>query len=238
VPELDPGTVLDPGVVFRVGYEPNPWAWTDWRYAHDGRFDGRWDSEDGAYRTTYAGNTIYDCLVEVLARFRPEPSVLVGMASIEVEGVDEDLYPTVAAGVVDLSWFRNRRIGRAELHGRYCAITQAPVIAALRPAFLQMARDEFGLDDFDASALQNSRPRALTQRVGRHIYGLGEHEGGPFDGVKFLSRHGHDLVLWAIFERSTDHETSARLHNITIEPIDSRAPDVSRALHLHGLKLG
>lgn len=235
--DLQTGTVCDPGVVFRVGYEPNPWAWTDWRYAHNGRFEGRWDAEDGAYRTTYAGNSVYDCLVEVLARFRPDPDVLEGMSLIDVDSVDQDIYPTVTAGVVDRSWFSNRRIGRAHLSGSYCAVTLAPVIAALRPTFLSMARDEFGLDDFDASALQNSRPRALTQRVGRLIYGLGANDE-PFDGVRFLSRHGHDIVLWAVFERSTDNEISARLRDVTIEPIDSvpacPQPGTLRATHVLG----
>jgi len=26
--------------VWRVGYKPEPWAWPDWKWAHDGRFHG------------------------------------------------------------------------------------------------------------------------------------------------------------------------------------------------------
>jgi hypothetical protein len=42
----------DPGPVWRVGYAPDPWAWTPWEYASDsGRFNGRWDDEDAKFRT-------------------------------------------------------------------------------------------------------------------------------------------------------------------------------------------
>lgn len=32
----------DPGEVWHVGFEPDPWEWTPWQYASDnGRFNGR-----------------------------------------------------------------------------------------------------------------------------------------------------------------------------------------------------
>ena len=43
-------------VVYRVGYIPEPWAWTPWQYATDGRFTGRWDDPDVA-RTLCVGDT-------------------------------------------------------------------------------------------------------------------------------------------------------------------------------------
>jgi len=43
-------------VVWRVGYTPEPWAWTPWQYATDGRFTGRWDDPDVA-RTLCVGDT-------------------------------------------------------------------------------------------------------------------------------------------------------------------------------------
>jgi hypothetical protein len=35
---------------------PEPWAWTPWQYATDGRFTGRWDDPDVA-RTLCVGDT-------------------------------------------------------------------------------------------------------------------------------------------------------------------------------------
>ena len=65
---------IDPGHVWRVGFRPDPWAWTPWQYASDdGRFPGRWDDPDGSFRTVYAGRDLLACLLEVLARFPPDP---------------------------------------------------------------------------------------------------------------------------------------------------------------------
>lgn len=33
----------------RVGFAPNPWTFTDWRFAEKGRFRGRWDDPAGEY---------------------------------------------------------------------------------------------------------------------------------------------------------------------------------------------
>jgi hypothetical protein len=33
--------VADPVIVYRVGYAPDPFAWTPWQYAEAGRFTGR-----------------------------------------------------------------------------------------------------------------------------------------------------------------------------------------------------
>ncbi|WP_229939366.1 RES domain-containing protein [Plantibacter cousiniae (nom. nud.)] len=226
-----------PGTVFRVGYGPDPWAWTDWSLANGGRFTGRWDSEDGSYRTLYAGDSLYGCLVEILARFRPDPAVVAAMAAIEVSDSHDELYPTVDAGTVDASWFSNRRVGRADLAGRYCDVANSRTIAALRDSFAAMAIQEFGLSDFDSSALQNSQPRALTQRVGRFILGRDASDGGPFDGIQFGSHHGADIVLWAIFEQADDGITSARLDNIDIDVLHLQSPDLLSVLRLHNLTI-
>lgn len=229
--------IRNPGPVYRVGYGPDPWAWTDWSYASEGRFNGRWDSEDGYYRTIYAGNTVHGCLVEVLASFRPDPAVIADMEAILVEEIDEQVHPTASAGVVPPSWFERRRIGSADLSGTYCVIASSPTIATLRPHFAAMAVNEFGLEDFDSSALQNARPRALTQRVGRHIYSLGHSDGGPFDGVRFRSRHGEDITLWAVFEQPGDAESSSRLQDQQIAILDPGSADVTDVLALHGLTI-
>ncbi|MDQ0744223.1 hypothetical protein QFZ62_001531 [Clavibacter sp. B3I6] len=85
-----------PGEVWRVGRAPDPWVWTDWRYAERGRFRGRWDSPDGSYRTVYAGSTPLACLVELLAPFRPDPAVVDELAAIQEDEADASLHPTVA----------------------------------------------------------------------------------------------------------------------------------------------
>ena len=74
-PHGDISVVTEPGTVWRVGYRPDPWTFTPWQYAENGRFTGRWDDPDGNYRTLYTGQTLLGCLLEVLACFRPDPTL-------------------------------------------------------------------------------------------------------------------------------------------------------------------
>jgi hypothetical protein len=226
-----------PGEVWRVGRAPDPWVWTDWRYAERGRFPGRWDSPDGSYRTIYAATTPYACLVELLAPFRPDPAVGDELAAIREDEADASSHPTVEPGHLDDSWFGVRRLGRAVLTGTYCDVTHSSTTATLRPRFLDPAR-QHGLMDLDAAALQDARPRVLTQAIGRALYE--ETEGGRalLDGIRFPSRHGRDLELWAVFERASDGSRSGRLTEATVHPLPADHPAVRSAAALHGLRIG
>lgn len=87
------------GLVWRVGYAPNLWEWSDWRFAQDnGRFDGRWDDEDGKFRTIYTAESLFACLVEVLAKFRPDPVIETELGEIEDPDDRSELYPEYPAG--------------------------------------------------------------------------------------------------------------------------------------------
>lgn len=131
-----------------------------------------------------------------------------------------------------------RCASHANLSGTYCDVADSTTIAALRPAFGTLAL-ALGLADFDSSALQNTEPRELTQRVGRAVYEISNDAQAPaFDGIRFLSRHGSDLELWSIFERSTDGAHSARLSDIVVSELRPDHPDVEAAMRLHGLTWG
>lgn len=224
-------TVAPPPVLWRVGYAPSPWNWTDWAYANHGRFNGRWDSPDGSYRTLYAGTTLQACLLEVLAPFRPAPVVASGLDAIKEDEADRALHPTGAAGLVPESWFAVRRVATADVTGTFCDVLAAPSIAALRPEFHSLAVNDFHLPDFDISALLMSAPRELTQQVGRHIYSCAP----ALDGMRFLSRHGVDQELWALFERSGDHETSARVHPLSVTPVGEHQHEIDQVCDVFGL---
>jgi hypothetical protein len=127
------------GPVFRVGFEPEPWAWPDWRYATDGRFNGRWDDSQGIFRTIYAGQTLFACLVEVLAALRADPQLVGELEAIEVDPLDAETNPTRPAGQVPYSWLEPRRAASAVLIGMFCDVTASDSIAALRPHFIARA---------------------------------------------------------------------------------------------------
>jgi hypothetical protein len=72
--------------VWRIGRHPDAWAWPDWAYAEaDGTFGNRFDDPDARYRVLYACSERVGCFLETLARFRPDPAVIAGLAEIESE---------------------------------------------------------------------------------------------------------------------------------------------------------
>ncbi len=118
------------GVVWRVGYRPQPWAWTPWQYVGDtGRFAGRWDDPPGSFRTLRRANLL-SCLLEVLAGFRLDPLPGEDLAGIVEDPADAQLYPTQPPGTVPLSWLTPRQVSTATLSGTFCAVTDIESVAA------------------------------------------------------------------------------------------------------------
>jgi RES domain len=206
--------LANPGTTWRVGYRPDPWNWTPWQYAHDGRFNGRWDDPDGRYRTLYSGLTLISCLLEVLACFRPDPRLMLELGDIDEDPEDGALWPTATSGEVPLTWLDPRVASSATLVGTYCSVTRSDTLSALRPLFLARAVG-LGLPDLDTAALRLARPRSLTQAISAWLYRQHTPRGPVFDGVHFYSRHGDEHDLLAIFERGTDHETSNLVSALT-----------------------
>lgn len=194
--------------VWRVGYLPTPWDWVDWVHAgQDGRFGNRWDDPSGTFRVVYAASTLRGALLEILAQFRPDPLCVEGLDEIED---DDPGHPTVPAGTIQRSWVDKIGYSSALLTGTFCRITHSSSVAALRPHFLQAARDE-GFDDFDAALLRNVLSRTITQRVSAHL----RWHYGDLTGIAYQSRHGDEEELWAVWEQASDGRHSAALSQIS-----------------------
>jgi RES domain-containing protein len=216
--------------VYRVGYRPDPFGWTPWEYATDGRFHGRWDDPDGTYRTLYVGASLLACLLEVLADFRPDPALAVDLAFIQAEPGDDERYPTVGTGMLPRSWLDGRVAGAAVLTGEFVDVRRARTIATLRARFGGLAAD-LGFPDLDAAAIKSRAPRELTQSVSRWLYGAIE---PPVAGVAFASRFGDDLAMWAVFEQPGDSATSSTL--TATQEIDlAVAAELAEAMGIHHL---
>lgn len=214
--------------VWRVGYAPNPWAWAGWEFAGtDGRFPGRWDDHRGVFRTIYTGSTLLACLLEVLAHFRPDRALVQELGAIVDD--DDDGYPTAPAGQVPYSWLDPREAASATQTGTYCDVTASESVAALRPTFIALAL-QLEQPDFDGAALKRARPRELTQRVATHL-----HATTNVAGVRFASRHGDDVELWAIFERAGHHTISPHLSDIARVRLTVDHAALVEAFRIHGL---
>lgn len=215
--------------VWRLGFRPEPWAWSGWEWSTDGRFPGRWDDLHGNFRTVYAGSSLLACLLEVLAGFRLDARIAAELDEIVEDEEDAVLHPTVPPGQVPREWLDARAASSAELAGAYCAVTGSRSIATLYSHFIGVALG-LGLADFDAAALKDARPRRLTQAIASWIY-----EHTDLDGVAFASRHGDELQLWAIFERPGDGVISPRLRGSMPEELDHDSDAVRHSFAMLGL---
>lgn len=206
------------GVIYRLGRKPNPWAAPDWaKAAPDGTFGNRFDDPEGVYRVIYASSKKLGCFVETLARFRPDPTLYAELQQIEGE---DDFYPL---GQVPSEWLKKRVMGSATAEGMYADVCSSDWISRLRVT-LATRLGEFGVRDLDASALQQTAPRRLTQLVSRIVF------KARFEGIYYRSKYGHDLENWAIFE---PFAIKAR----SVSTVRHDDPDLLKALRLHHLKL-
>ena len=86
--------------VWRIGFRPDPWAWSGWEWAANGRFRGLWDDLHGNFRTIYAGSSLKACLLEVLAGFRADARLAAELDEIVEDDEDAVLHPTLSPGEV------------------------------------------------------------------------------------------------------------------------------------------
>lgn len=156
--------------------------------------------------------------METLARFRVDPTLAAELAAIEG---DDDFYPL---GVVPLEWFSLRTIGIAKLSGIFAEVCSVDWVSRLLVKITPHLAS-LGLEDFDASTIQSSSNRAVTQMVSRIVY-----ESGA-DGIVYPSKFGHDLKNWAIFE-------PFKIQIKDPEPLTMDDADLLKCLALLHLKLG
>jgi hypothetical protein len=210
------------GPLYRIGRQPDPWAWPPWSAAlRDGTFGNRYDDPDGSYRVLYACSQRVGAFLETLARFRPDLEVLAELDRIEGE---EELPPAVPR-----TWLDGRLIGEATAEGRFVDIGEATSLSTLRAA-LAASAIHHGLDEIDAATIRLRAPRGFTQQVSRYVYGR-----GCFAGIRYRSRLGDDVVNWAIFEPAPDgHAPLVETTSVAIHEVDL---DLRTALELLGLTL-
>jgi hypothetical protein len=121
-----------------------------------------------------------------------------------------------------MEWVEKRVMGLATTDKEYADVCNSEWISRLRKSMASHLKT-FGLDEFDASVLQRTAPRILTQFVSRTVF------NGGFAGIYYRSKYGHDIENWALFE---PFQIGVREPEI-IRPDDA---DMHRALELHSLK--
>lgn len=113
-------------------------------------------------------------------------------------------------------------MGLATTDQEYADVCSSEWISRLRK-LVAVHLKRFGLEEFDASVLQLTAPRVLTQSLSRIVF------NGGFAGIYYRSKYGHDIENWALFEP----------FQIKIQEPEVLRPgdrDLQRALELHSLK--
>ncbi len=169
------------------------------------------------YRVLYASSQRLGCFLETLGRFRVDPKLLAELAEIEGE---DDYCPL---GEVPLEWVEKRMMGVATASGEYADVCSSEWVSRLRIALARHLA-KFDLEDLDASVLQMTAPRGLTQLVSRAVFSEG------LAGIYYRSKYGHDIENWALFE-------TFQIEIKESEAIRTDDPELQRALQLHALKL-
>ncbi len=199
-----------------------------------GKFEGRWDDPEGNWRALYVGECPLVCYLEVLAPFRPDPDLAAEMAEIVTD--EDDPFPTCEPGKLPYTWCEPRLRCSGKLSGDFAVPGHHKTLSSLRSRFLGLAKTH-GCDDLDAGAIRHGR-RALTQAISAWIYkNRTPDDERPVDGVEYLSRHGDEFKLWAIYERGTEHKCPPQIHaHFAPHVLTPEDPDLIAAMEIHKLE--
>ncbi len=212
------------GPLFRLAHRPDPWVWPPWTYC---RRANRWDDPTDTYRVLYASTERRAAFLETLARFRPDPAVVAGLAGIS--GPDEGALPP---GHVPSSWVAARMIGTATVGGRFADIGGSASLAHLQEA-LAARLIHYGYRELDGAVIRGAR-REFTQEISLYVFGRADGTGAPmFSGVAYRSRLGDEFTNWAIFERPDQNP----VRNAMAADLSVDDPDLLATFTLFGLTL-
>jgi hypothetical protein len=131
------------------------------------------------------------CYLEVLARFRLDPTLQAEMDAIESD--DDDEFPTISPGRLDYGWCEQRLVCTGRLSGCFAVPSHHETLPTLREQFLPLAI-ALGLTDVDVAAVREGEPRELTQSMSGWIYEIVGPDGERMNGIQYLSRHGDDFT--------------------------------------------
>lgn len=226
---------LDAEDIHHIGYQPDPWNWAPWGYAEAGRFSGRWDDPAGNWRALYVGQSAVACYLEVLAPFRPDPTLQADMDAIEGNDDEDDEHSTIPPGFLPHNWCDPRLRCSAQVSGRFALPSHHETLPTLREQFLAMAIAA-GFADLDASTVRDAEHRELTQSISAWIYEIVGPDGDRINGIQYASRHGDAFILWAIYERGADDSPPEVIARHEPNPISPDDEHLIEAMRIHRIE--
>lgn len=221
-----------------------------------GQGPNRFDDPRGQYSVRYVADTLYGCLIEVLARFVPDPAAEAVLSG--VDGLDDPAFtgrpdPTARQGLAD--WLIQQQVGRLVLDeppGRFLDAYHPGLLDALDPDPALRAV----LDDPAVRAALTTDPtapsdlpdlptplhlsvdlvhaagedggRRVTQILARVLFTVAD---PALDGLAYGSRHDRTQRCWAL----RDHVSVTWPDTHPLDPTDPDHHDAvgAAAGHLH-----
>lgn len=133
------------------------------------------------------------------------------------------------------TWCEPRLRCSGKLSGCFVLPGHSRTLPTLRKKFLGLAKAH-GCEDLDASAIRHAK-REITQPISAWIYPLKGPDGELVSGVQYLSRHGDDFTLWALYERETKHTSPPQISDhASHQRITPEDPDLAEAMRIHEIK--
>lgn len=211
----------------------------------------RYDDPMGEYQTIYASSSAYGAYLETLSALRTRSGEKRSIDIREfVKSNDPTLRPTSKPGQIR-DWLDQRHLGTASLRGTFVDLGASASIAVIRQWLVKISDqattgslpslrhrlDRFfattGEPEMDLSALTSAN-RILTTEISRFIFERKSSERLPFDGIRYPSRLGSDVICWAIFDQRDGRPTC--IEDRGSAPIDPLDPEFVLAMRRLGLK--
>lgn len=201
-----------PPYLHRVGWATNPLAFRPRSTMEFDSVAGRFDDPDGVdgiYRTFYAANTALGAMREKLLSLRPDGATLDRLAALDLTDLsEEERQELERLRVVPESFLTDFALTTIEVLAP-CDVVDVTASGTF-DAYLDHTDKRLCVDD-----VLDSDCTLAAQRLGRKIWQLG------YAGVMYPSRHGTDILNYALFE--TDYGTDAMnalIRQVDVQPLD------------------
>jgi hypothetical protein len=182
---------VPPGPLYRIGWQPDPLAWPDWRYVGRNRFD----DPENRIRVLYLAEQRVTCFAEMLAKhYLRDPKLEAALGAMPPAEPGTPV-PRITSGTIAPGFF-DRPMGalRLEPDQRWLDLRPMANRVALYDLLIEdLDRHGHGEAQLDLSDV-TSRDRTLTQRISRWAI------DNSYQGIAFTSRLAGEFDCWALFE--------------------------------------
>lgn len=181
--------------IWRIGRAPDPLALSDAVPYEDSRVGNRFDSALAQFRVRYFATDPEGCFGECLARFRPDPTVLVQIQE------DWQGRSFMNPGAIPAEWRQRRLLAHVRIaeDWPFLDVEALETREALRIELAEVLA-LYGYSDLDIAVIRGS-DRRVTRFISQWAWMQETNDRLPrYAGIRYTSRLENAWELWAVFE--------------------------------------